>query len=69
MDAAAKSKRWRTNQRQLAYARGAITEGQQADMNGRDAPLEEIPDWGKRLTSLQPLDEDPLPGLLGGRQP
>lgn len=46
-------KRWRRNQRQLAYARGAITEAQHAEMNRRDAPLDEIPDWLQHLAELE----------------
>ena len=68
-DEAERMKAWRRNQRQLAYARGAITEAQHADMNGRDAPLEEIPDWVERLTKLRDVDEpDPLPAFLGGHE-
>lgn len=52
VDEAAEAKRWRRNQRALAYARGAITESQQVDMDQRDAPLAEIPDWEQRLASL-----------------
>lgn len=40
-----RARRYRSSQRQLAYSRGAITEAQHADMNARDAALEEIPDW------------------------
>lgn len=64
----AKTKAWRRNQRALAYARGAITEGEQVDMDRRDAPLEEIPDWLSRLASLDAstvegptwLDKEPV---------
>ena len=65
-DAAAEARRWRANQRQLAYTRGALTEAQHADMNRRDAPLDEIPDWAERLSKLQGED-DPLPAF-GGHQ-
>jgi hypothetical protein len=37
-------------------------------MNRRDAPLDEIPDWIERLTSLQ-REDDPLPSFLGGHEP
>lgn len=50
------AKRYRRNQRQLAYARGAITEAQHADMNARDASLEEIPDRDAHLASLADND-------------
>ena len=49
----AKAKAWRRSQRKLAYSRGAITETQHADMDGRDAPLDEIPDWVAHLARLQ----------------
>lgn len=49
----AKGRRWRSSQRQLAYHRGAITEAQRTEMDGRDAPLEEIPDWVAHLTALR----------------
>lgn len=66
-EAATGAKAWRRNQRNLAYARGAITEAQQVDMNGRDAPLDEISDWVDRLTKLQ-HEDDPLPAFLGGHE-
>ena len=55
-EAKRREKRWRANQRKLAYARGSITEEQCADMDRRDAPLEEIPDWLEHLASLQPAE-------------
>jgi hypothetical protein len=39
-----RAKSWRKQQRELAYYRGQITEEQLAEMNGRDAPLSELPD-------------------------
>jgi hypothetical protein len=60
-------RRWRRNQRDLAYARGALTEAQHVEMNKRDAPLDEIPDWVDRLTKLQ-HEDDPLPAFLGGHE-
>jgi hypothetical protein len=63
----AKAKRWRRTQRQLAYARGAITEAQQADMDARDAELDEIPDWLAHLASLQTDLADGPTWLLIGR--
>jgi hypothetical protein len=48
----AEGKRHRRNQRALAYARGAISEDQQADMDRRDAPLSEIPDRLEHQKSL-----------------
>jgi len=56
VDAKRREKRWRANQRKLAYARGSITEEQCADMDRRDAPLDEIPDWLEHLASLQPAE-------------
>lgn len=60
----AKAKRWRVQQRQLAYARGAITEDQRRAMNKADTPLEEIDGWREYRAGLQaemngksPLDE------------
>lgn len=41
------SKRWRRNQRQLAYHRGALTEAQLAEQNRDDAPLERIPGYAE----------------------
>lgn len=43
------ARRQRRNQRHLAYLRGAISADQQADMDGRDAPLEELPDWADHV--------------------
>jgi hypothetical protein len=51
-DGKAESRRYRVNQRLLAYSRGAITEAQQADMNQRDAPLAEIPDHAEHQAAL-----------------
>ena len=41
---AAKERAWRTQQRYLAYCRGAITEAQRTAMDAADSPLSEIPD-------------------------
>jgi hypothetical protein len=51
-EASAKAKRWRRNQRQLAAYRGAISESQRIEMDERDAPLDEIPDWLQHVASL-----------------
>jgi len=51
-DEQAEGRRYRVNQRLLAYSRGAITEAQQADMDRRDAPLSEIPDWSEHVAAL-----------------
>jgi len=48
----AEGRRYRVNQRLLAYSRGAITEAQQTDMNQRDAPLDEIPDHAEHQAAL-----------------
>ncbi len=56
-DQEVEGKRYRRNQRQLAYARGAITEAQQIDMDRRDASLEEIPDRDTHLASLAAEDD------------
>lgn len=48
----AKALAWRRNQRQLAYLRGVLTEAERIEMDGRDAPLEEISDWAERLASF-----------------
>jgi hypothetical protein len=53
IEAESKAKRYRIQQRQLAYARGAITEAQVADMNRRDASLEEIPDRAEHMASIE----------------
>lgn len=58
------ARRHRRSQRQLAYARGAITEAQQLDMDQRDASLDEIPDYIAHLASLKSsswIDEIPEP--------
>lgn len=52
VDERAEGRRYRVNQRLLAYSRGAITEAQQADMNQRDAPLDEIPDHAEHQAAL-----------------
>ncbi len=49
-------RRHRRTQRQLAYHRGAITEAVLDDMNVRDAPLEEIPDWAEHRAVLEADD-------------
>jgi hypothetical protein len=41
------ARRWRVQQRDLAYYRGALTEPQRDAMNASDTPLEEIPDWSE----------------------
>jgi hypothetical protein len=46
-------RRYRRTQRQLAYHRGALTEELLDDMNVRDAPLEEIPDWAEHRATLE----------------
>ena len=57
VDERAEGKRYRRNQRALAYARGAISEDQQADMDRRDAPLSEIPDRVEHQKSLSAEDD------------
>lgn len=57
VEAESAARRYRANQRHLAYVRGAITETQLADMNGRDASLAEIPDREAHLASLRANDE------------
>lgn len=52
VDEANEGRRYRVNQRLLAYSRGAISEAQQSDMNRRDAQLDEIPDWLEHLAKL-----------------
>jgi len=49
----AKGHAWRANQRKLAYTRGVITEAQRVEMNERDAPLDELPDWLKRMAAME----------------
>ena len=52
-DERAEGKRYRRSQRQLAYGRGEITEAQQADMDGRDAKLAEIPGWADHQAKVE----------------
>lgn len=65
----AQGRRWRASQRKIAYARGAISEAQLADMNQRDAALDEIPDWLEHLASLkvEPPDWLRTPAKVGAR--
>jgi len=49
----AKAKAWRIQQRQLAYARGAITEAQRKAMNDADTALEDIRGWAEYRATLQ----------------
>ena len=49
IDEEAEGRKRRRNQRHLAYLRGSINGDQQADMDRRDAPLEEIPDWAAHV--------------------
>lgn len=51
-EAEAKARRDRRQQRQLAVYRGAMTDEQRAEMNERDAPLEEIPDWAEHQAQV-----------------
>lgn len=53
VDGEAKQRRDRRSQRQLAYLRGALTEAQRVEMNERDAPLEEIPDYAEHQAKLR----------------
>lgn len=48
----AKTKAWRRQQRQLAYARGAITEAQLDAMDRADTPLSEIPDHERHQAEI-----------------
>jgi len=59
--AAEEARTWRRRQRQLAYYRGALTEGQLRDQNDADAPLEDIPDWAEYQAALSAEAEPFLP--------
>lgn len=50
---AAKARQERVKQRGLAAYRGAITEAERIEMNQRDAPLEEIPDWLVHIAKIR----------------
>lgn len=52
------AKRWRRSQRQLAYARGAISAEEQADMDRMDAPLAAIPDHEEHQAKLRAEREE-----------
>lgn len=64
------AKAWNANQRKLAYHRGAITEDQRREMDARDAPLEEIPDWAQRLATIEAEQAAvERPGWAGAKEP
>jgi hypothetical protein len=49
----AEAKRWRRGQRQAAYNRGAITDAERVEMDARDAPLSEIPDYHEHREKIR----------------
>jgi hypothetical protein len=69
-DLEASAKAWRSNQRKLAYSRGALTEDQRREMDARDAPVAEIPDWDDRLAAIEAERESvDRPGWAGAKTP
>lgn len=55
------ARRYRRNQRQLAYGRGAINEAERIRMDEADAPLAEIPDWAEHQAGLAAERDAPGP--------
>lgn len=62
-----KAKSYRREQRKLAYARGAITQAQLDELNGRDAPLTDIPGWTDHQARLAAEAESPV--WMRGNEP
>jgi len=61
--ATSKARRWRVQQRDLAYFRGALSEAERDRHNAEDTPVEEIPGWAEHQTSLgddsRPWESEP----------